>query len=147
MPRAVGQAVSIVGALVLGQAAVQAGIVSAAMVIVVSFTGIANFSVAAYSLGISIRMLRFVIIFFAGTFGFYGIAISNIMLIAHLCSLRSFGVPYMAPLAPFIAQDQKDAVLRLPWWSFLTRPRLISQNKMIRMGHDLQPDPPKTRPE
>lgn len=143
MPRAVGQAVSIVGALVLGQAAVEAGIVSAAMVIVVSITGIANFAIASYSLGISIRLLRFLIIFFAGTFGFYGIAISNIMIIAHLCSLRSFGVPYMAPVAPFIPQDQKDMVLRLPWWSFLTRPRLINQNKMTRMEHDLQPSPPK----
>nr|WP_223882052.1 spore germination protein [Niallia endozanthoxylica] len=143
MPRAVGQAVSIVGALVLGQAAVEAGIVSASMVIVVSITGIANFAIASYSLGISIRLLRFVIILFAGTFGFYGIAISNIMVLAHLCNLRSFGVPYMAPITPFILEDQKDTILRLPWWSFLTRPRLISQNKMTRMEGGLQPTPSK----
>ncbi|MEW9698633.1 spore germination protein [Paenibacillus sp. SI8] len=136
MPRAVGQAVSIVGALILGQAAVQAGIVSAAMVIVVATTGIASFATGSYSIDISVRLLRFVIMIFAGTFGFYGIAIISIIIIAHLCSLRSFGVPFMAPLAPFIAADQKDAVLRLPIWSFLTRPRLTNSIDKIRMGRN-----------
>lgn len=145
MPRAIGQAVSIVGALVLGQAAVQAGIISAAMVIVVAITGIASFATPAFNMAISVRLLRFLIMIFAGAFGFYGIAISNIIIIAHLCSLRSFGIPYMAPLAPFIPEDQKDTVLRLPFWTFLTRPRLISQNKLTRMERDLEPSPPKEK--
>ncbi|UUZ94746.1 spore germination protein [Paenibacillus sp. P25] len=143
MPRAVGQAVSIVGAIVLGQAAVQAGIVSSAMVIVVSITGIASFATPAFNMAISVRLLRFLLMFLVATLGFYGIAVSNIMIVAHLCSLRSFGVPYMAPLAPFIPADQKDAVLRLPLWSFLTRPRLISQKNVNRMEQDMKPSPPK----
>jgi spore germination protein KA len=147
MPRAIGQAVSIVGGLVLGQAAVQAGIVSSAMVIVVSITGIASFATPAFNMAISVRLFRFLIMIFAAAYGFYGIAIINIMIIAHLCSLRSFGIPYMAPLAPFIPKDQKDAVLRLPLWSFLTRPRLISQNNTTRMGRDMQPAPPKQKME
>ncbi len=147
MPRAIGQAVSIVGALVLGEAAVQAGIVSSAMVIVVAITGIASFATPAFNMAISIRLFRFLIMFFAATFGFYGIAISNLMIIAHLCSLRSFGIPYMSPLAPFIPADQKDTLLRLPLWSFLTRPRLISQNKMARMEQDLQSSPSQQQKE
>lgn len=143
MPRAIGQAVSIVGALVLGQAAVQAGIVSSAMVIVVAITGIASFVTPTFNMAISVRLLRFLLMFFAASFGFYGIAIITIIITAHLCSLRSFGVPYMAPLAPFIPADQKDAVLRLPLWSFLTRPRLISQNNMTRMKPDLKPSVPE----
>lgn len=139
MPRAVGQAVSIVGALVLGQAAVQAGIVSSAMVIVVSITGIASFATPAFNIAISIRLLRFIVMIFSAMYGFYGIAIFSIMLVAHLCSLRSFGVPYMAPFAPFIFSDQKDTMLRLPLWSFLTRPRLLGQNNKTRMERDLQP--------
>ena len=142
MPRAIGQAVSIVGALVLGQAAVQAGIVSPAMVIVVAITGIASFATPAFNMAITIRLLRFVIMIFAATFGFYGIAIINIIIIAHLCGLRSFGMPYMAPLAPFIPADLKDTVLRLPLSSLLTRPRLINQNKMSRMERNQQPSPP-----
>ncbi|MWC28694.1 spore germination protein [Paenibacillus sp. MMS18-CY102] len=96
MPRAVGQAVSIVGALILGQSAVQAGIVSAAMVIVVAATGIASFTSPAFNIAISARILRFTLMVLAGTFGLFGVLIGLIILVAHLCSLRSFGTPYMA---------------------------------------------------
>jgi spore germination protein KA len=145
MPRAIGQAVSIVGALVLGQAAVQAGIVSSAMVIVVAITGIASFSTPTFNMAISVRLLRFLLTICAATYGFYGIAIINMMMIAHLCSLRSFGMPYMAPMAPFIPADQKDTLLRLPFWSLITRPRLVSQKKITRMEPNLQPSPPKQK--
>lgn len=132
MPRAVGQALSIVGTLVIGTAAVDAGIVSAAMVIVVSITAISSFVVSSFNLAISVRMLRFPFIILGATFGLFGIFIGLIALILHLCSLRSFGVPYMSPMAPFIVQDQKDALIRLPHWALFSRPRLISQKKMIR---------------
>ncbi|WP_084034534.1 spore germination protein [Anaerobacillus alkalilacustris] len=136
MPRAVGQAVSIVGALILGEAAVQAGIVSPAMVIVVALTGIASFVSPSYNLGISIRMLRFGVMLAAGYFGFYGIAITNLMIIAHLCSLESFGVPYMAPLAPFYLQDQKDNIFRFPIWAKRSRPKFLHQTNRKRMDID-----------
>lgn len=145
MPRAIGQAVSIVGALVLGQAAVQAGIISAAMVIVVAITGIASFAVPVFNLAISVRLLRFLIMCFAATIGFYGIAIISIMIVGHLCSLRSFGVPYMAPFAPLILRDQDDAVLHFPLWARLTRPKLISRNNNVRMKENSRPTPPKPK--
>lgn len=132
MPRAVGQAVSIVGALVLGQAAVEAGIVSASMVIVVSLTAIANFCFPAYNMAISVRMLRFVMMMLAASFGLYGITLGLLALLLHLNSLRSFGVPYMAPFSPFILEDQKDAIFRFPQWRLFSRPRLISQKNMKR---------------
>jgi Bacillus/Clostridium GerA spore germination protein. len=141
MPRAIGQAVSIVGAIVLGQAAVQAGIVSSAMVIVVSLTGIASFTMPAYNMGISIRMLRFMLMISAGLFGFFGIALGGLIITAHLCSIRSFGIPFMSPFAPFIAADQKDTLLRLPRWFLNTRPRLISQENTTRMNGS-KPVPP-----
>ena len=141
MPRAIGQAVSIVGALVLGQAAVQAGIISAAMVIVVAITAIASFAVPAFNLAISVRLLRFLIMGFAATTGFYGIAIIMIMIIAHLCSLRSFGVPYMAPFAPFILSDQDDAILHFPLWARLTRPHILGKKNNKRMKNHLKPTP------
>ncbi|MDF2649537.1 MAG: spore germination protein [Paenibacillus sp.] len=138
MPRAVGQAVSIVGALVLGQAAVQAGIVSAAMVIVVSITGIASFSTPSFDFAMSVRLMRFLLMILAASFGIYGITLGMFVIITHLCSLRSFGIPYMAPFAPFIAADQKDAMLRFPLWAQLTRPRLLNQNKVARKGRDVK---------
>jgi spore germination protein KA len=132
MPRAVGQAVSIVGALVLGQAAVEAGIVSASMVIVVSITAIANFVFPAYNMAISVRMLRFGMMALAASFGLYGITLGLLALLLHLNSLRSFGIPYMAPFGPFILEDHRDTLFRLPHSKLLSRPRLLNQ-KNVKM--------------
>lgn len=132
MPRTVGQAVSIVGALVIGQAAVEAGLVGPAMVIVVSITAISNFVIPSYNMGISIRMIRFALMMLAASFGLYGMLIGTIILVLHLCSLRSFGGPYLAPFAPFIKEDQKDNIFRLPLWTFNTRQHMISPNERKR---------------
>ncbi|WP_391122818.1 spore germination protein [Psychrobacillus sp. L3] len=128
MPRVVGAAMSIVGGFVVGTAAVEAGIISAAMVIVVSLTAISSFVSPLYDIAIASRMLRFIFIVLAAMFGFYGMTIGFIALILHLCSLRSFGIPYMSPLAPFSLSDQKDAFIRVPIWKMTTRPNLISKN-------------------
>ncbi len=133
MPRPVGQAVSIVGALVLGEAAVSAGIVSSAMVIVVAATAIASFTIPHYSMTDAVRLLRFIMMILASTFGLYGIGLGVILLVSHTVSLRSFGIPYLAPFAPLIVEDQKDAILRIPQPFMGKRPRLISQNKTNRI--------------
>ncbi|MCF6137461.1 spore germination protein [Pseudalkalibacillus berkeleyi] len=134
LPVAVGQTISIVGALVIGQAAVEAGFVSPAMVIVVSITAISNFIIPSYNLAISIRILRFLFMLSAATFGLYGIALGLFALSLHLCSLRSFGVPYMSPLAPYNNQDQKDSLIRMPQNYLFTRPKLIQQNNTVRQN-------------
>lgn len=123
LPTPIGQTVSIIGGLVLGQAAVQAGIVSPAMVIVVSITGISSFTTPAFNMALSVRLLRFVIMFIAAFMGLYGITIASFILVAHLCSLKSLGFPYMAPLAPFSLEGQKDAIIRLPIQFLNKRPR------------------------
>lgn len=112
LPSPIGQTVSIIGGLVLGQAAVQAGIVSPAMIIVVALTGISSFATPAFNMALSVRMLRFAIMFAAAFLGLYGIAIVSLMLTAHLCSLHSLGTPYMSPLAPFKAKGHTDALIR-----------------------------------
>ncbi|MBD2867348.1 spore germination protein [Paenibacillus arenilitoris] len=142
LPKTVGQAVSIVGALVIGQAAVEAGLVSPAMVIVVAITAISNFVIPAFNMGISIRILRFVLMIFGATFGLFGVIVGVIGVVQHLCSLRSFGVPYMTPMGPFIVEDQKDVILRFPQWALFARPRLMSKNNRIR-----ERNAPTTRPE
>lgn len=113
LPKSIGQSVSIVGTLVIGQAAVEAGLVSAAMVIVVSNTAIANFALPAFNVGISVRILRFGLMAIAASFGLYGMIIGLIVLGLHLCSLQSMGVPYMTSFAPIRWRSQKDALLRL----------------------------------
>lgn len=116
MPRAVGQTVSVVGGLILGQAAVEAGIVTPAMVIVVALTGIASFAVPAYNMAIAGRIVRFGFMILAAVFGFYGITLGMIVLVAHLNSLRTFGIPYMRPIVPMSVRGLQDTLLRLPLW-------------------------------
>ncbi|WP_256218562.1 spore germination protein [Bacillus sp. MUM 116] len=132
MPKAIGQAVSIVGTLVIGSAAVEAGFVSAAMVIVVAITAISSFIVSNYELSISIRMLRFPFMALAASFGLFGIIVGLIGMVLHMCSLRSFGVPFMAPFGPYIHDDQQDALFRFPRWAMSKRPRLLSQTNITR---------------
>ncbi|BFT75743.1 spore germination protein [Paenibacillus sp. P36] len=142
MPRMVGSAISIVGALVLGEAAVQAGLVSAAMVIVVSITAIASFVMPAYSISIPLRLLRYLLMFIAASFGIYGIFLGCMCILFHLCSLRSFGVPYMSPFGPFHATDQKDAIFRLPLWAMQRRPSLIGKGTNQTRIKDSKPRKP-----
>lgn len=114
LPKQVGSAVSIVGALVIGESAVQAGIVSTAMVIVVAITAIASFTIPAFNIGISIRLLRFPLMFLGSVLGLYGIMLGLLALLVHLCSLNSFGVPYFSPLAPLRWKSMKDFIFRAP---------------------------------
>ncbi|MCH5584445.1 spore germination protein [Shimazuella sp. AN120528] len=132
LPRTVGQAISIVGALVIGQAAIQAGIVSPAMVIVVSITAIASFTVPSYNMAIAFRILRFGMMILAASFGLFGVMAGFIWLIQHLCHLRSFAVPYLSPFAPNIPKDKKDILVRVPWWKMTTRPKILSEENVIR---------------
>ncbi|SET37067.1 spore germination protein [Paenibacillus sp. NFR01] len=116
MPRVIGQTVSVVGALILGQAVVEAGIITPIMVIVVALTGIASFAIPAYDMAIAGRIIRFAFLLLAGMFGFYGVILGLIVLVAHMNSLRSFGVPYLSPFVPISVKGQKDTILRLPMW-------------------------------
>ncbi|MEK3882059.1 spore germination protein [Paenibacillus sp. PL2-23] len=141
MPRAIGPAISIVGALVLGQSAVQAGIVSAGMVIVVSFTAISNFVMPESSMAATSRILRFGIMIMAGMLGFLGIYVSVLFIIVHLTSLRSFGVPYMSPFAPSPNKwvMLKGIFVRKPWWSIVLRPMDTNLRNPRRQGSAKRP--------
>lgn len=143
MPRAIGPAISIVGALVLGQAAVQAGLVSAAMVIVVSFTAISNFVVPYISMSIAARLIRFIMMLVAATFGLFGVMSGLMFLLIHLCGLRSFGIPYLDPISPLNLSDMKDVFVRFPHWAMFSRSSSMSQNgNQTRQKRGQQPAPP-----
>ncbi|PYG90339.1 spore germination protein KA [Ruminiclostridium sufflavum DSM 19573] len=134
MPRVIGPAISIVGALVLGQAAVEAGIISAVVVIIVSITAISSFAIPNYTMSNTIRVIRFTLMILAAIFGLYGVFMGLMVLTLHLCSLKSIGVPYMAPIAPLIKTGIKDTIFRFPLWNNKYRPAGISDNKTPRAG-------------
>lgn len=145
MPKPVGQAVSIVGSLVIGQAAVQAGIVSPFMVIIVALTGISSFAIPNYAASFSIRLIRFPLLIASGTLGLLGFAAMFTFLAVHALTLRSFGESYLAPATPFQPIDQKDSIIRFPWWSMQTRPEGVTGDT-IRLGQNQVPRPPETDP-
>lgn len=146
MPKPVGSAVSIVGSLVIGQAAVQAGIVSPFMVIIVATTGISSFVIPNYSASYSIRLVRFPLLLASGTLGLLGFASMFALIAIHALSLRSFGESYLSPATPFQPQDQKDTVIRMPWWAMKKRPS-IADGDTSRLGEARSPQPPKGKEE
>ncbi|WP_138753747.1 spore germination protein [Paenibacillus sinopodophylli] len=139
MPSAAGNTISIVGGLVIGQSVVEAGIVSPAVVIVVSFTAIASFVSPTYSLGIAARLLRFFLLLAASTLGFYGIGLVVLLLILHLSNIRSFGMPYIKPFAPFFLKDMKDTLVRAPLWLMRERPQKLGNQNKVRQDMELEP--------
>ncbi len=137
LPKAVGQSVSVVGTLVIGEAAVNAGIVSAGMVIIVAVTGVASFTIPSIELANANRILQFVFMLAAGLFGIYGVTIAGLVLILHMVSIRSFGVPYMSPYAPLSRADMKDSIIRAPWWAMKKRPEVYEPVDKIRSNTSL----------
>ncbi|WP_274653068.1 spore germination protein [Paenibacillus humicola] len=141
LPRPVGQTVSIVGALVLGEAAVSAGLIGAPMVIVVSLTAISSFVVPALTDALSIA--RLILIVLAGFAGQFGIMLGIAGILTHLCSLRSVGVPYLTPLTPARLSDMKDVWIRAPWWAMRKRPLGLETKDKIRQTKGRMPRPPE----
>lgn len=122
LPAKIGQTVGIVGGIVIGQAAVEAGIVSNVMVIVVALTAIASFIIPNYEMGSAIRIVRFPMMILASLFGFVGITVGFMILIAHFIELESLGMPYGSPIAPLRFADWKDVFVRFPLWAISKRP-------------------------
>lgn len=124
LPSTVGQTIGVVGGLVLGQAAVSAGIVSNVMVIVVAMTGMASFIIPNQEVALAIRLVRFPIIFLAAGFGIVGIGVGGAILLSHLISLDSLGRPFMIPFFPFSPQDFRDALIITPAVLRSARPKM-----------------------
>ncbi|MEI7027051.1 spore germination protein [Paenibacillus sp. y28] len=133
LPRPVGSAVSIVGALVIGQAAIMAKIASPTMVIIVAFTGIASFAIPHYDMAIAIRVLRFPFMIASGMLGGYGLMLGFLLTLLHLTSLHTLGVPFLSSLAPLCIQDLRDVFIRAPLKTFLRIPR---NRRLHRSGHN-----------
>lgn len=132
LPGPIGPTIGIVGALVIGEAAVTAGLVSPIMVIIVALTTIGSFASPSYSSAIAIRMLRFPLMILAGMFGLYGIMLFLIVIIIHLSSLKSFGVPYMTPLSPLKIREMRDLLLRAPQQWMQKRPEMFHVGDVTR---------------
>lgn len=133
VPGLIGQTLGIVGALILGQAAVSAGLVSPILIIVAAITGIGSFTMPNYSFGISLRILRFFFIIVSSILGFYGISIGIFIIGCIACSMKSFGVPFLSPVAPKCSSGN-DLVLRAPIEKGKHRPDYLNAQDKTRKG-------------
>ncbi len=132
LPKPIGPAIGIVGGLIIGEAAVQAGIVSPIMVIVVAITAISSFAIPQYSAGISLRFLRFGAMFCAAVFGLYGVLLFFLLLCSHLVRLKSFGIPYVSPAVSYRLSDWKDFIVRMPFQMMKRRPKMLHPTDSLR---------------
>lgn len=140
LPRPVGQAISIVGALIMGDAAVSAGLVGAPVVIVVAITAVASFLVPNQS--DSASLLRVIMMVLAAFVGFYGVSMGFLAVLLHLGSLTSFGVPYFDGFAWM--SNLQDSVVRMPLWSMIRRPKDIAHGDITRRRFFIPPMRPYT---
>ena len=132
MPKAVGQSISVVGAVVLGQAAVEAGIVSTPMVLLVAITSISAFAVPSTDMTAALILPRFLLLFLGSILGLLGVTSGIVVVCIKLISIRSFGVPYMGPIAPFISNEIADVFVRRPIWVKFRRSWLITRKHSVK---------------
>jgi spore germination protein KA len=128
VPSPIGSTIGIVGALILGDAAVNAGIVSPTLIIIVAITGIASFAIPDFSFGFHLRVFRFLFIALGATTGFLGIGAGLYVYTTFLCSLKSFGVPYTTPIAPSY-HSKSNGFFVPPIWKQEYRASFISPKK------------------
>ena len=114
LPTYVGASVGVVGGIIIGQAAVQAGVVSNLMIIVVAVTAIASFAIPSHAMSSTFRVLRFVVMLSSAAFGIIGVIVSMVMIFSNLLVLKSLDQPYFQPLIPFKVKDMPNFIIRLP---------------------------------
>lgn len=131
----IGTTIGIVGGLIIGQAAVEAGIVSPLMIIIVAVTTIATFAIPSYELAAGLRLLKFILIIISGVLGLYGIILGVILVMTHLINLNSFGIPYTSPFSGLGIEDGdlKDTLIRSPIQRLQFRPGFTNPQNKRRM--------------
>lgn len=136
LPGAMGNTIGIVGGLIIGQAAVDANIVSPIVVIVVAFTALCSFSIPNEEFAFSFRILKFFLIIMSAWLGFFGLLVGLLVILIHLSRLKSFGIPY---LMPFVGadlsgyEDERDSIWRAPFRRLTRRPIYANEKERVKL--------------
>lgn len=136
MPKQMGASVSIVGALVLGDAAVAAGIVSPIVVIIVAITSIGGLLFSDIDVINSIRLWRIIFILAAALLGLIGVVIAGFILLTRLASINILGISYLSPFSPFSSQGQEYGIIKPPTSLLKKRPLFLKPKNKVRLGDD-----------
>lgn len=141
LPQMLGTTIGTVGAIVVGTAIVKAGFVSAQIIVVITLTALSFFSVPSYELIGSWRLVNWIMLLSAFVYGIYGIILATIGMTLYLVSLTSFGVPYLAPWAPFRPRDWENTLWREPWTQINTRLTEARPQDIQRIASEEEPTP------
>lgn len=131
LPSKIGQTLSVVGGIIIGDAALKAKIVSSTTLLVAGIATVASFTISNYEMSITIRLISYPMIILANWLGVLGIVVGWFFILAYLCSLENLGVPYFS----FSKNDMKDILLRVPAWEMNKRPEAIPNSNPIRQGN------------
>ncbi|MFC0212871.1 spore germination protein [Paenibacillus chartarius] len=134
LPKAVGQTVAVVGGIVVGDAAIRAGLASTTLLVVAALTAVSSFTLVNQSLTGSVSIIRLCVLVCSSVLGMYGFILSVIAIVFYLSRLESFGVPYLAPLSPITWKDVVAAVTRKPWHKMNRRPEILNTKDSSRRG-------------
>jgi spore germination protein KA len=136
IPNASGSSIGIVGALVLGEAAVTAGIVSPIVIIIIGVTSISGLLFTDIDVVNGIRFWRIIVLFFSCCMGVVGFIVAFLLMTIKLASMEYNGIPYLAPIAPFYKEANKDSIIRYKRTKLFYRPSYLSKNKIKMRDHD-----------
>lgn len=134
LPGKLSQTLEIVAGVILGLVGVASGFVSSATTIVVAFTAIASYTGPYYTMGIVWRILKYIMLLAASIFGFFGLTVAGVLILAQTADLKSFGVSYLAPWAPLQWPELADAPIRMPFWMRWNRPKTYRPQDSLRSG-------------
>ncbi|MBB6635884.1 spore germination protein [Cohnella thailandensis] len=133
LPTKIGQTIGIVGGIVIGQAAVQAGFTSNILIIAVATSAIASFVIPSYIMSASLRLIRFGLIILAGLLGNLGLFLGITLMIIHLSGITNLGASYLTPVAPVNFRDMLDTFVRGPFWALTRRPTISRTPNSVRV--------------
>jgi len=131
MPTKIGQSLSIVGGIIIGDAALKAKVVSSSTLLIAGISVVASFAISYYQMSVSIRLLVYPMLILSNWLGILGIVIGWFFILAYLCSMENFGVPYFS----FPKSDMKDILIRAPIWKMNKRPEAIPHNDPVRQSN------------
>jgi len=148
LPGTMGNTIGIVGGLIIGQAAVEANLVSPIVVIVVAFTALCSFAIPNEEFAFSFRILKFLLIALSAVFGFFGFLIGLFLVLVHMAGLKSFGVPYLSPYVGAQLneyQDEKDSLVRFPLRMLWKRPIYANSSNRVKLRKKVEGENEQTK--
>ncbi|WP_028548438.1 spore germination protein [Paenibacillus sp. UNC451MF] len=136
LPSSIGQTLTVVGGLIIGDASIRAGLVSPSVVVVGAITAVSGVTLVNQTLSTVLSVIRLSVFIICSILGLYGLILSIILLVFYMSKLQSFGVPYLSPLSPPIPKDILKSFLRGPWSKMRSRPRVLNTMDSDHQGED-----------